>query len=212
MNICIPIKKKTIKEVIFLLEKVPKMANMVEVWFEEIDDLKDSDIKKIIDFAHNKQKKLIYKYKDNKQIFGKIIEFLPDFIDIDIKTEEKTIMSVKNAKNRPEIIISHHDFSSTPPIKKLIELHEEAIKKGADVVKIATTALNLEDSLRILEFLGKTAEKTRTIALCMGKEGRITRETGLLFGNWLTYVALSKDEITADGQLTVEEFNKLLDI
>jgi 3-dehydroquinate dehydratase-1 len=82
-------------------------------------------------------------------------------------------------------------------------------KHHADIVKIATFANDMTDSLRMLHLLSKISPKQKAILICMGRKGRITRTAGHLFGNYLMYAPLSLREKTADGQITAKELKEI---
>ena len=48
------------------------------------------------------------------------------------------------------IILSHHNYEDTPSLKVLQELRDDMFNDGADIVKIATMAKDVSDSMRVL--------------------------------------------------------------
>jgi 3-dehydroquinate dehydratase / shikimate dehydrogenase len=52
-------------------------------------------------------------------------------------------------------------------------------------------------------------ERTKTIALCMGEHGQISRILGGCFGSFLTYSPLTENTTTAPGQLTLEQLRDI---
>jgi len=84
----------------------------------------------------------------------------------------------------------------------LAQIIDNSRKWGADKVKIATMANNAKDNALILSLY---AEYDNLIAFCMGKLGMITRVAAPVLGADFTFVAYSKKEATAPGQLTVGE-------
>lgn len=202
--ICVPIKNKNENDLIRLYKKAQGSADIVELWFDQIHPpLTEEFLSKIFKI---KAKSLIYKFEGNKQNLAKLLNHKIDYIDLDIKTSVSLIKSIKKNHPKIKIILSNHDFTGTPGLENLKALSVRMIKRGADIVKIATTAKNPGDCFMIfslLEFL--KAKKQRAICLCMGKFGKLTRMAGHLFDNYLMYCPLDKDQITASGQLTVKE-------
>ena len=49
------------------------------------------------------------------------------------------------------MILSHHDYDLTPDDAALDGLVAQMVEAGADIAKIATTARDVSDSLRILQ-------------------------------------------------------------
>ena len=52
-----------------------------------------------------------------------------------------------------KIIVSSHNFENTPSVEEIGNLAARIQASGADVVKIATTALDITDSARIFQVL-----------------------------------------------------------
>ncbi len=198
--ICVPIKKKSSQSLLRILKEAQVHADLVEIWFDELKDLNESNLEKIF-----KIKKGPYIYKVSaKTPSAKILANPIDFIDLDIKTPKS---QVEQIPKRIKKIISFHDFKKTPSRDSLQEIADKALSKGADIIKIATFAKTHTDSFQMLEFLNKLTKKGhKAICLCMGEKGRLTRTTGHLFGNFLMYVPLNKKDATAKGQLTLKEW------
>ena len=49
------------------------------------------------------------------------------------------------------VILSHHDYDLTPDDEALDGLVAQMVEAGADIAKIATTARDVSDSLRMLQ-------------------------------------------------------------
>jgi 3-dehydroquinate dehydratase/shikimate dehydrogenase len=73
---------------------------------------------------------------------------------------------------RTRIILSSHDYAVTPVLDDLLALHDSAVRAGADIVKIATTATSILDVGR-LETLLSARRAFPTIALGMGEYGLV---------------------------------------
>lgn len=100
--ICVPIKKKS------LLNKAQKEADLVEIWFDEINKKDWGGI-----FS---KKKIPFIYKStNPQNVEHILKYKPEYIDVDIKTTAATIKKIKKLSPRIKIIISFHDFKKNTP-------------------------------------------------------------------------------------------------
>lgn len=201
--ICIPIKKNTILPFLSALKEAQKKADIAEIWFDEIKNLDKKICKKIFSI---KKKPFIYKVTNGKYL-KEILRYKIEFIDLDMNKHSKIIKRVKNLNPKIKIIISYHNFKNTPDIKFLEKIARQMRSKGADIIKIATTARNFTDSLRMLAFLDQQTKKGyKAICLCMGKQGQLTRIAGHLFGNFLMYASLKKSDKTAEGQLTIKEY------
>jgi 3-dehydroquinate dehydratase/shikimate dehydrogenase len=112
-----------------------------------------------------------------------------------------------------QLILSQHDFKRTPG--DLEALLAELAASDADIIKLATQARHINDSLRMLEALrcaGKPA-----IGVCMGACGVMTRILAGKAGAYLTYCCLEAGEEAAPGQvpagdmLTMYRFRQITD-
>ncbi len=204
--ICVPIRKKRINSILKILSLAEKEADLTEVFFDEINNLNTEKLNIIFS---QKRKPIIYKSYANKEKIDQVLEFKPEYIDLDIKTSLSIIKSVKVKSPKTKIIISYHNFEKTPEIKDLKKIIKEMKSKKADIYKIATHANDISDSLKILSFLSELKEQNLdAICLAMGKAGKITRATGHLLGNYLMYAPLDKNDQTASGQIILKELKK----
>ena len=226
--ICIPIKTKNFKKLMEDFRISQGFGNLVEIWFDEIPekDLTEQNLKKILQL---KKKPIIYKTQAIASVptIKKFCEakhqFKIDYIDMDIETPVNLIKTIKKLSPKSKIIISYHNFKSTPKDNELKRIAKKCLKKGADIIKIAAFAKTVKDSIRMLKFLEQTKRsfvlankgfcvskntstvKVKAICLCMGEKGRITRMAGHLFGNYLMYAPLELKKETAEGQIDVKK-------
>jgi 3-dehydroquinate dehydratase / shikimate dehydrogenase len=124
-----------------------------------------------------------------------------DYIDYDISAKDKVVP--KGAK----LIISYHNFDYTPSLKELRKVVKKMQKQGADIGKIVTTALKEEDNLVPLTLLSES--ELPLISFCMGQKGRPSRIMAPKFGSLISYVPPTKDFVTADGQIVLDEWEKI---
>ena len=85
-----------------------------------------------------------------------------------------------------------------------IEIYAEMLKQDADVYKIAVTAQNPEDMVRVLQ-LQKAAPKP-TVAFCMGDIGQPSRFLALKYGAPWIYAAFNKERGIAPGLPSLDDF------
>jgi 3-dehydroquinate dehydratase type I len=110
------------------------------------------------------------------------------------------------------ILISHHDFTGTPPALELRGKLEKMARAKPDAIKIVTLAHAQEDNLRVLELIsfGKRELGVDVIAFCMGPVGRWTRGVSLLLGSPWAYVRMADQGEAAPGQYTAREMRSLM--
>ena len=108
-----------------------------------------------------------------------------------------------------KVIVSSHDYESTASddaLKKLIAAIREV---GADIVKFATTGLDISDGNRVLSIVREASITGPVIGLCMGEKGQATRILAPKYGGYLTFGALSPERQSAPGQPTIDQLKKL---
>jgi 3-dehydroquinate dehydratase type I len=126
------------------------------------------------------------------------------FVDVEIETDEHMISALKDLtlQHKSEVIISWHDFNSTPDKAILVSILESCYRKGGDIAKIASMVNSREDMLRLLSLY---SEPGRKVIIGMGEMAGITRIAAPFLGAEFTFASSGKSEETAPGQLTVEE-------
>ncbi|ABK14331.1 MAG: type I 3-dehydroquinate dehydratase [Methanothrix sp.] len=124
-----------------------------------------------------------------------------DIIDIELMAPGRDML-LKNISC--PALISYHDFSGVPDnLKSIIE---DAMRAGADLVKIAVTPHSMQEALAILRILLDV-----DCPLCiigMGAVGRHLRAVAPLYGSLLTYGYVTGP--TAPGQMSVRELDTAL--
>ncbi len=136
-----------------------------------------------------------------------------DFVDLEIEASESLsheIMSFASEKSC-RTIRSYHNFTNTPSLEELIQITTSAIDKGADIVKIVTTAHSSSD----IDILNVLYQKTkniygRLIAFSMGEYGISSRFDVLVNGAPFTYCSISTDNCVAPGQVCYKNYNAKL--
>ena len=108
-----------------------------------------------------------------------------------------------------KVVISYHNYSSTPSLEELVGITASSFAMGADVAKVITTAHSTADGATTVE-LYNHFPADRLVAFAMGAEGAFTRRLSLLLSAPWTYVAPDSNNATAPGQLTADSFGALL--
>jgi 3-dehydroquinate dehydratase-1 len=133
-----------------------------------------------------------------------------DWVDVEDDVRQDYLERIQSTNAR--VLLSHHDFSSTPDRRSLRQLVERMAQKGAGALKITTYAGADEDNLRVLELIpfGRREFGIEVIAFCMGPLGRWSRFVCLLLGSPWTYVQLPEQPAAAPGQFTAAQMRALL--
>eukprot|EP01018_Ginkgo_biloba_P010731 Gb_22470 [translate_table: standard] len=132
------------------------------------------------------------------------MELGADYVDIEFQVASDFIESVKNEKMRNcKIIVSNHNYESTPSLEDLCHLVGRIQSTGADVVKFSTTATNITDVARIFQVLAQS--QVPIIASVMSERGLISRILCPKFGGYLTFGSLGLGKELASGQPTLTD-------
>ena len=109
------------------------------------------------------------------------------------------------------VVVSVHDFESTPATDTLVDLLADAAGEG-DVGKLATTAAAPEDALAMIEATHEaTAAGHRVATMCMGEAGRHTRAVTPVYGSKIGYAPVDPANATAPGQYPLATLRRLVD-
>jgi 3-dehydroquinate dehydratase/shikimate dehydrogenase len=102
-------------------------------------------------------------------------------------------------------IVSYHNLRGVPD--DLEAIYEQMCGQDADVVKIAVTALQPADNLRVLNLLKDSPRPT--IAFCMGDLGLPSRILNARSGAPFAYAVFNKERGIAPGIPSFEEMRKV---
>jgi len=111
-------------------------------------------------------------------------------------------------RNGCEIIVSHHDFQSTPDRDELMEIVDRCFEEGADLAKIACVVKERADAARLL---GLLEDPRPIVAIGMGRMGAITRVAAPLLGSPFTYASPEGGPPTAEGQLPEGTLRRIME-
>lgn len=113
-------------------------------------------------------------------------------------------------KNGTRVILSFHDFHSTPSEERIQELFRSMREAGADIGKIAVMPRRKEDVETLAESALRAGAELglEIIAISMGELGKKTRTDLSLTGSTMTFGALGTG--SAPGQVEAGELARLL--
>lgn len=129
-----------------------------------------------------------------------------DYVDIPLDFPENSKQWLLNLalNHGTRVILSWHNYTNTEPLPRLREIAAQALREGADIVKIVTTACRPEDADTVLA-LYDSFEPGRLLAFAMGPLGRDSRFLALEKGAPFLFVAPTRDGATASGQPCVAD-------
>jgi 3-dehydroquinate dehydratase type I len=213
INYCLPIIKKTKREVLDTVAKYRNEYEYLEIW---LDPIKDTDRAFIDQLIYMLQDKLILLFHRGNKIKTRltleqkkeVIDLLDgqkSYIDLDL-TEKDELEFAK--KRNCKLIVSYHNYKETPV--DLAEIIKQMDKHQPAIYKVATMSQNETDALKLLLLQQNLkAQDKKHIVLGMGEFGTITRVYGTLWGNELIYAPFTKHEESAPGQLTKDQLEEI---
>ena len=131
---------------------------------------------------------------------------LADAVDIELCAKKRDSVVNMAKYSGKTVIISTHDFQSTPGNEVMEGVIRESLDAGADIAKLAVMPNSLQDVLRLLDVTLKANGPVCTIA--MGEKGKHSRVIAPVYGSVMTYGYV--DTPMAPGQLKVDELKKIL--
>ncbi|XP_010438963.1 PREDICTED: bifunctional 3-dehydroquinate dehydratase/shikimate dehydrogenase, chloroplastic [Camelina sativa] len=146
--------------------------------------------------------------KERQDVLRLAMELGADYVDVELQVATEFIRSIEGKK--PEnfrVIVSSHNYENTPSVEDLNDLVARIQQTGADIVKIATTAVDITDVARMFHITSNA--QVPTIGLTMGERGLMSRILCSKFGGYLTFGTLDSGKVSAPGQPTIKD---LLDL
>lgn len=139
---------------------------------------------------------------------------LSDMVDVELFSGDVEVAETVSLakKNDVKVIMSNHDFKTTPEIDEIIKRLRMMQERGADIAKIAVMPENKIQFLNLLtatEIMQSTYAEIPLLTISMGKKGALSRVCGEIFGSSITFASLS--QASAPGQIPVEKMNELLE-
>lgn len=127
-------------------------------------------------------------------------------IEISTATEMKNLLTEAKSKNI-QIVLSYHNFETTPNLAELKTIATEAKDKGADIIKIATTTNTIQELMTLLT-LSENGSIENLSFMGMGKFGMSSRLVAAQSGSVLNYSAIAETPI--EGQWHLAAYREAL--
>ncbi|MDK2912551.1 MAG: 3-dehydroquinate dehydratase [Methanolobus sp.] len=135
---------------------------------------------------------------------------LIDAVDIELaadKSHRDSLLQLTKAAGKT-MIVSSHDFRSTPAVEDMRAILDRSFEAGADIAKLAVMPNSMQDALDLLQVTLDSGRPVCTIA--MGDIGRHTRIAAPCYGSVLTYGSIGK--AVAPGQVQIHQLKSTLEI
>ncbi|PHT58830.1 Bifunctional 3-dehydroquinate dehydratase/shikimate dehydrogenase, chloroplastic, partial [Capsicum baccatum] len=221
--ICAPIMADSVDQMLILMQKAKSSgADLVEV---RLDNLKSFNPRPDIDtLIRQSPLPTLFTYRptwEGGQYAGDemsrldalrlAMELGADHIDVELKAIDEFNNVVRgNKSTKCKLIVSSHNYDSTPSAEDLGNLVAKIQASGADIVKFATTAQDITDVARVFQItVHSQVSGVPIIAMVMGEKGLMSRILCPKFGGYLTFGTLEVGKVSAPGQPTIENLLNL---
>ncbi|KGN48408.1 bifunctional 3-dehydroquinate dehydratase/shikimate dehydrogenase, chloroplastic [Cucumis sativus] len=218
--ICVPIMSESIDKMIVDVKKAGENgADIVEIRLDALkifnphEDLKllikESPLPTLFTYRPNWEGGQ-YDGDENQRldVLRLAMKLGADYIDVELQVAREFIDSIQQEKpNNFKVIVSNHNYKKTPSLEDLGSLVAEIQATGADIVKIATTALDITDVARMFQVL--VYSQVPIIGLVMKDRGFICRLLCPKYGGYLTFGTLEEGIVSAPGQPTIKDLLNL---
>ena len=237
-KICVPITGKTKEDILFqadciLSSEQVENIDIVEFRGDYFEGLQDMDaLKDVLEILKDKFVNIILLFTIRSEAEGgEHLEFatpaihdinafvieneLADMVDVELFSGDEICNKlVAIAKEHGvHIIMSNHDFKTTPSVEEIVSRLTKMQSLGASVAKIAVMPENtvqVADLLKATSIMKELHHDTPVVSISMGQLGAISRVTGELFGSSITFATL--EHSSAPGQLPVSKASQIMEL
>jgi 3-dehydroquinate dehydratase-1 len=131
-----------------------------------------------------------------------------DIVDLELSNGPEVLKPLIRSAHEhgTRVILSFHDFESTPGNDVLLERISTMVAEGADIAKIACMPNEPSDVLRLLQVTLSARQTFPGVPLCtmsMGRLGSLTRVAGFLYGCDMAFAV--GQEASAPGQIPIND-------
>ena len=141
------------------------------------------------------------------ELFLRFLEQV-DAIDIELRSIDEMSEAVNMARSAGKtVILSFHDFESTPSIATIQSKIDQAVDAGADACKIAVYLDSLSDLCELTQVC-ESESRIKLSMMGMGPLGKLSRLVFAKAGSALNYGYLK--ESNAPGQWAAAELQRLI--
>ena len=209
-KLCVSLTERTTEDMLRAMHGLPRYVDVAEV---RVDFMEEADLRAL---CSRKDRPLIVTNRPLREggrwqrSEGERLDLLrqgaqcgADFVDVELDS----VAGLGPIPATTGKIVSYHNFQETPADLEGIFRHIAAA--GADVVKIAVRATDIEETVPVLALLQRHAGEVPLIALSMGAEGIPTRVLAGKFGAYLSYACVRVEDRSAEGQVLYHEMEGL---
>jgi 3-dehydroquinate dehydratase-1 len=131
------------------------------------------------------------------------------YLDVELRSTRLLQPLLAQARKRNvSVILSFHDFKSTPSTRSLRAMAARAKRHGADSLKVATRTEKPLELARLIDFILDKNVDLPVSAMGIGKLGGISRLLLARCGSALNYGSLQRSHV--EGQLSIDVLRSAL--
>ncbi|MDE6953159.1 MAG: type I 3-dehydroquinate dehydratase [Erysipelotrichales bacterium] len=228
-KICLPVVGKTNEEILQQISSFSSyIYDFIELRIDFYENIFDSSkvISLLKEITKIMNKPILFTYRSLKEggqvqlsddEYVRLIETAccsdVDMIDVEVMSGNQLVYQLVEMihKNNKKVILSYHDFTSTPNDLEIKSVLEKMEILNGDILKIAVMPQTYKDVIHLLNVTMEMSEKLNKplITMSMGHLGKISRLIGELTGSCVTFASAGKS--SAPGQVDVEDINMILE-
>ncbi len=229
-KVCLPLVGSSNEEILKQLESFHNFQyDLLEL---RIDFYKDVlDYKKVLELLkmlHQKtDKPLLFTYRSlreggqvqlSDEQYTTLIDTVcqsgcVDMVDIELDSGNALVYKLVDIihNSNKKVIMSHHNFESTPSVADMIDTLEHMEVLNADILKLAVMPQSNKDVISLINMTIEMSHKLSRplVTMSMGEIGTISRIAGELTGSAITFASGGK--ASAPGQIEVTDMNVILE-
>ncbi len=223
--ICLSLSHSAIGELKRLVQRYAKEADILEIRLDLLANPMEMDFDQLVTpesppliFTNRKAEEGGRFKGDEKQrirLLMRAIQAGANYIDIELATRQdlRDGLIEKAHNNETKVIVSYHNFESTPESDEILKIFNRMAKSGADIIKIVTMATDPLDFIKLAPVFQMSQKSSLpVIAFCMGEKGRFSRIFSLNLGSFLTFAAPDSSTQTAPGQIPIGLMKKIFSL
>ncbi|XP_058077169.1 bifunctional 3-dehydroquinate dehydratase/shikimate dehydrogenase, chloroplastic isoform X2 [Magnolia sinica] len=221
--LCVPLVSKSVEQMVVEMRQAKANgADLVEIRLDHLANfqprtdleilLKDRPLPALMTYRP-KWEGGQYEGDENKRFDTLLLamELGAEYIDVELKVAHEFMSFISGKKpENCKLIVSTHNYQSTPSLEELGDLVVRIQAVGADIVKIAMMGTDITDVARMFQTLVHC--QVPIIGLVMSERGVISRLLCPKFGGYLTFCTLDAGKESAPGQPTLKDLMNVYNI
>jgi 3-dehydroquinate dehydratase type I len=217
-NYCLPIITADQDEVLEAINTGMEDYRYFEVWLDYVETADETFVNGLVDKLGDRLIVLFRRQNleaprmdiDKRLALLDLLGGTPALVDLDVPTQQAELDHVKESELQINLVASYHDYEQTPDTLQLRGIIDTMDAYRPAVYKLSTLCRSEDDAIRLLGMLSELKAKgVRYVVSGMGGYGVVTRVFGTLWGNEMVFAPRSKDERSAEGQLTRQQLESI---